>query len=64
MRKRSYFDSPQYIEILKRQKRHQRPNCNEILEGLKDFQKATVDYVFRRLYTDDDCIGASSSRMK
>lgn len=55
MRKRSYFDSPQYIEILKRQKRHQRPNCNEILEGLKDFQKATVDYVFRRLYTDDDC---------
>lgn len=55
MRKRSYFDRPEYIEILKRQKRHQRPNCNEILEGLKDFQKATVDYVFRRLYTDDDC---------
>lgn len=26
----------------------------EAEQGLKDFQRATVDYVFRRLYTDDD----------
>ncbi len=27
-----------------------------ILEGLKDFQRDTVDYVFRRMYLDDDCV--------
>ena len=34
------------------QKAQQKPNCEEILKGLKDFQRNTVDYVFRRLYTD------------
>lgn len=29
------------------------PNVAAILDGLKDFQRNTVDYVFRRLYTDD-----------
>ena len=29
------------------------PDCNDILSHLKDFQRSTVDYVFRRLYTDD-----------
>lgn len=29
-----------------------RPNCDAILSDLKDFQRKTVDYVFRRLYTD------------
>jgi hypothetical protein len=37
------------------QKDQQKPDCDEILQSLKDFQKDTVDYVFRRLYTDDDC---------
>jgi hypothetical protein len=55
LRKLSYFDSREYNEIQKIQRNHQRPNCSEILEGLKDFQKETVDYVFRRLYTDEDC---------
>lgn len=44
-----------YVEMIKSQKNLQKPNCNEILKSLKDFQKETVDYVFRRLYTDDDC---------
>lgn len=30
----------------------QRPNPNVVLDGLKDFQRRTVDYVFQRLYTD------------
>ena len=30
----------------KRWKSQQKPNCEEILKGLKDFQKDTVDYVF------------------
>jgi superfamily II DNA or RNA helicase len=55
LRKISYFDRKEYKEILKIQRNYQRPNCNEILDGLKDFQKETVDYVFRRLYTDEDC---------
>lgn len=29
-----------------------RPDLSQILGGLKDFQRDTVDYVFRRLYTD------------
>ena len=52
---KSYFDRKEYKEIQKIQRNHQRPNCSEILEGLKDFQKETVDYVFQRLYTDEDC---------
>lgn len=31
-----------------------RPDSHRILAGLKDFQRATVDYAFRRLWTDDD----------
>ena len=31
-----------------------RPDLGRILGGLKDFQRDTVDYVFRRLYTDPD----------
>lgn len=27
-----------------------------ILDGLKPFQRATVDHVFRRLWTDEDCV--------
>lgn len=37
------------------QKDLQKPDCDEILKSLKDFQRDTVDYVFRRLYTDNDC---------
>jgi hypothetical protein len=29
-------------------------NVHRILDGLKDFQRQTVDYVFQRLYTDTD----------
>jgi len=32
----------------------ERPDVQKKLEGLKDFQMDTVDYVFRRLYTDLD----------
>lgn len=52
---KSYFDRKEYKEIQKIQRNYQRPNCDVILEGLKDFQKETVDYVFQRLYTDEDC---------
>jgi hypothetical protein len=31
-----------------------RPNVDEVLAKLKDFQRDTVDYVFNRLYVDDD----------
>ncbi len=31
-----------------------RPDVGKILSGLKDFQRNTVDHVFRRLYTDKD----------
>lgn len=34
----------------------QRPNLPEILGGLKDFQRKTVDYVFHRLYEDKDSV--------
>ena len=30
------------------------PDVAAVLEGLKDFQRQTVEYVFRRLYLDDD----------
>jgi hypothetical protein len=30
-------------------------STDSILNGLKDFQRDTVEYVFRRLYLDDDC---------
>lgn len=32
----------------------QRPDLQAILGGLKDFQRDTVEYVFRRMYTDPD----------
>ena len=32
-----------------------RPDVQKKLKGLKDFQLDTVEYVFRRLYTDPDC---------
>ena len=31
-----------------------RPDVNAVLAGLKDFQRDTVEYVFRRLYLDQD----------
>ncbi len=31
-----------------------RPDLDHILDGLKDFQRQTVEYVFHRLYTDAD----------
>jgi len=31
-----------------------RPEINKITKGLKDFQRKTVDYVFSRLYTDQN----------
>ena len=31
-----------------------KPDSGQALAGLKDFQRRTVDYVFRRLYTDPD----------
>jgi hypothetical protein len=31
----------------------QRPNTKAVLNGLKDFQRRTVDYVFQRLYEDN-----------
>jgi hypothetical protein len=33
-----------------------RPNVDEVLSGLKDFQQETVEYIFRRLYTDPDSV--------
>lgn len=33
----------------------QRPDTSAILARLKDFQRDTVDYVFRRMYLDADC---------
>lgn len=33
-----------------------RPDSSSVLAGLKDFQRATVDYVFRRMYLDADCV--------
>lgn len=32
-----------------------RPNTPVILDSLKDFQRSTVEYVFQRLYVDEDC---------
>jgi hypothetical protein len=32
----------------------QRPNVEKILAGLKDFQRQSVEYVYRRLYEDSD----------
>jgi hypothetical protein len=33
-----------------------RPDVNRVLARLKDFQRDTVDYVFRRMYEDHDCV--------
>ena len=35
-------------------KDQQKPNCEEIFKGLKDFQRDTVEYVFSRMYADRD----------
>jgi len=32
------------------------PNADAVLRGLKDFQRRTVEYVFRRLYEDEDAV--------
>jgi hypothetical protein len=32
-----------------------KPDKAKIMAGLKDFQRKTVDYIFSRLYTDDNC---------
>ena len=32
----------------------ERPQVDKVLSGLKDFQQDTVEYVFRRLYLDED----------
>ncbi|PQO29010.1 DEAD/DEAH box helicase [Blastopirellula marina] len=32
-----------------------RPDSAAVLAGLKDFQRDTVEYAFRRLYLDEDC---------
>lgn len=32
----------------------ERPNVERVLAGLKDFQRKTVEYVFQRLYIDND----------
>lgn len=34
--------------------RHEGPDTERTLASLKDFQRDTVEYVFRRLWTDDD----------
>jgi len=34
----------------------ERPNVEQVLGGLKDFQRRTVEYIFRRLYTDLDSV--------
>lgn len=33
-----------------------KPDVNKTLEGLKDFQRNTVEYVYRRLYEDSDAV--------
>ncbi len=33
-----------------------KPDVNRTLEGLKDFQRNTVEYVYRRLYEDSDAV--------
>src|SRR5215218_2355069 len=33
-----------------------RPDISRILDSLKDFQRSTVDYTFRRLWLDDDWV--------
>ena len=33
---------------------NKRPDTESILSGLKDFQRATVEHVFKRLYLDAD----------
>jgi hypothetical protein len=35
---------------------HLRPDVSRVLGRLKDFQRASVDHVFRRLYTDADAV--------
>lgn len=32
----------------------ERPDAAAVLAGLKDFQRDSVDYIFRRLYSDAD----------
>ena len=35
----------------------QKPDVDRVLGGLKDFQRDTVEYVFRRMYTDEEPTG-------
>jgi hypothetical protein len=35
-------------------RRHEKPDVNKVLAGLKDFQRRTVDYVFDRMYNPTD----------
>lgn len=37
--------------------KHKKPDTESILKVLKDFQRQTVDYVYRRLYEDSDAVG-------
>ncbi len=37
---------------MSKEKRQNPPDVETVLSGLKDFQRDTVDYVFRRLYLD------------
>jgi hypothetical protein len=39
-----------------KRKRQSRPDLANILSGLKDFQRDTVQYVFKRMYTDADSV--------
>lgn len=34
----------------------ERPNVENIIDGLKDFQQDAVEYVFKRLYKDEDAV--------
>ena len=34
----------------------ERPDPQKVLDSLKDFQRATVEHAFRRLWTDDDAV--------
>ncbi len=37
-----------------KKRKEQCPDTQGILSGLKDFQRKTVEYVYRRMYTDED----------
>ena len=41
--------------------KHDAADTERVLASLKDFQRATVDYVFHRLWLADDQVRGSSS---